>query len=310
MAVKALHHVRFAVKDLDRQEEFASDFGLIVTDRSDDRLVMKTRGGNAYSYGAVKADDNKFIGLAFEVGAEIDLEQAINEHGAEAAESLNLPGGGQAVSMTDADGNQVLLVHGIERGQGEEPYPELMLNTPFRKERLGRNQYARETGPARLWRLGHVGIFVKSFVASSQWYADKIGLIGSDIYHIPGQPPAKIVGFFHLDRGEEYVDHHVLAIMQDECGGCHHISFEVQDFEAQNRTHRFLKRKEYEPIWGVGRHPHCSHVFDVWRSPDRACFETFSDTDLFRKSDGTNIHGISTVVMDEWSDDEPTRYFS
>jgi hypothetical protein len=102
----------------------------------------------------------------------------------------------------------------------------------------------------------------------------------------------------------------VVALMQDERGGCHHISFEVQDYEAQNRTHRFLKRQHYESIWGVGRHPHGSHVFDVWRSPDGARFETFSDTDLFRASDGTNLHDISTVIMDEWVDDGPERYFA
>ena len=60
----------------------------------------------------------------------------------------------------------------------------------------------------------------------------------------------------------------------------------------------------------VGRHPHGSHVFDVWRSPDDARFETFSDTDLFQASDGTNLHDISTVIMDEWLDDGPERYFA
>jgi len=309
MPIKAIHHVRFAVEDLERQEAFASDFGLVVADRSDDRLVMRTRGGDAYAYVAIKSEKDRFRGFAFEVESEQDLDRAVEEHGATRLGELDLPGGGTAVALTDPDGNEVVLLHGCEHGEAEEGYPDLVINTPFRKQRFGRNQHPRETGPAQLWRLGHVGIFVKSFAASRQWYEEKLGLIGSDIYHIPHNPNAQIVGFFRLDRGEEYVDHHVVALMQDERGGCHHISFEVQDFEAQNRTHRFLKRKEYEPIWGVGRHPHGSHVFDVWRSPDRARFETFSDTDLFRASDGTNVHDISTVVMDEWSDDEPTRYF-
>lgn len=310
MATKALHHVHFEVRDLDRQEAFAKDFGLLVADRRDDRLVMRTRGGDACAYVATRGSEDRLIGLAFDVDEEADLEGALVEQGARDIGKLDLPGGGKAVALTDPDGNEVLLIHGSARGAAEEPYAELVINTPFRRERFGRNQYPRETGPARLWRLGHIGLFVKSFAVSSQWYAENIGLIGSDIYHVPGQPQAKIVGFFRLDRGDEYVDHHVLAFMQDERGGCHHISFEVQDFEAQQRTHRFLKRREYESIWGVGRHPHGSHVFDVWRSPDGARFETFSDTDLFRTSDGTSLHDISTVVMDEWSDDEPTRYFA
>lgn len=310
MRLKALHHVRFQVRDLDKQERFGTDFGLITAERTADRLVMHTRGGDQCAYVAVKGDSDKFIGLAFEVDDAASLDEAVTDLGASAVENLDLPGGGRSVSLTDPDGNTVMLVHGVTRADAGDAYPELLLNTPFEKRRFGRNQHGRERGPAQLWRIGHIGLFVKSFRASTEWYARNLGLVGSDIYHIPGQPQAQIVGFFRMDRGEEYVDHHVVAFMQDERGGCHHISFEAQDFEAQQRTHRYLGSKAYEAIWGVGRHPHGSHVFDVWRAPDGARFETFSDTDLFRKDHGTNIHDISQVVMDEWSDDEPTRYFA
>lgn len=310
MRLKGLHHVRFQVRDLDSQEQFCTDFGLVTAERTADRLVMRTRGGDECVYVALKGDSDRFIGLAFEVEDEGSLAEAVSKLGATPVEKLDLPGGGQAVSLTDPDGNVVMLVHGAARRTAEEGYAELLINTPFAKHRFGRNQAPRDRGPAQLWRLGHTGLFVKSFAVSSAWYAEKLGLIGSDVYHVPGIPQAKIVGFYRLDRGEDYVDHHVLAFMQDDRGGCHHISFETQDFEAQQRTHRFLGSKDYESIWGVGRHPHGSHVFDVWRSPDNARFETFSDTDLFRAADGTNVHDISTVVMDEWSDDEPTRYFA
>lgn len=310
MRLKGLHHVRFQVADLDRQERFCTDFGLVTAERTDERLVMRTRGGDECAYVAITGDRDAFLGLAFEVEDESSLTEAQTRLGATPTQELDLPGGGIFASLIDPDGNQVMLVHDSGRRSVEQAYPELLINTPFQKHRFGRNQSPRERGPARLWRLGHVALFVKSFAASTSWYADNLGLIGSDVYHIPGQPQAKIVGFFRLDRGAEYVDHHVLAFMQDERGGCHHLSFETQDFEAQQRTHRFLGSKDYEPIWGVGRHPHGSHVFDVWRSPDRNRFETFSDTDLFRAADGTNVHDISTVVMDEWSDDEPTRYFA
>ncbi|MFV0645448.1 MAG: VOC family protein [Sphingomonadaceae bacterium] len=310
MQLKAIHHVKFAVRDLDRQQAFAEDFGLITVDRSEDRLVMRTRGGDPYAYIAEKADKDRFVGLAFEVADAASLEEARALPGAKDVGALSLPGGGHGVALTDPDGNEVLLIHGVAREQAEEPYTELSINTPFKKARFGRNQHEREVGPARLWRFGHVGLFVKSFADSYAWYQDNLGMIGSDIYHIPGQQQALIVGFIRLNRGEEYVDHHTLALMQDERGGCHHISFETQDFEAQQRTHKFLQTRDYEPIWGVGRHPHGSHVFDVWRSPDGARFETFSDTDLFRASDGTNIHDISTVMMDTWSNDSPDRYFA
>lgn len=310
MRLKAIHHVNFAVRDLDAQQAFGEDFGLVTEQRTDDRLVMRTRGGDACAYVARKAEEDRFVGLAFEVEDEAALEEAAAIDGARDIGELDLPGGGRGVSLHDPDGNEVLLIHASTRRETGEPFPELQLNTPFRKERFGRNQHPRDAGPARLWRLGHVGLFVKNFAQSYAWYSQNLGLIGSDIYHIPGQPQATIVGFCRMDRGDDYVDHHVLALMQDERGGCHHISFEAQDFEAQHHTHKYLKRKEYESIWGVGRHPHGSHVFDVWRSPDGARFETFSDTDLFRAADGTNYHDISTVMMDEWVDDSPERYFA
>ena len=310
MPTSPLHHFRFEVSDLDKQEKFAKDFGLIVEERTDQRLVMRTRGGDQCCYVADKGERDGLTALAFAVDEEADLERSVRENGAREVGELDLPGGGKAVSLTDPDSNEVLLVHGSERIEPGELYPELVLNTPFRKERFGRNQTRRAKEPARLWRIGHMALFVKSFAATRAWYEKNVGLIGSDVYHIPGTPQAEIVGFFRLNRGDEYVDHHVIAFMQDDRGGCHHISFEVQDYEAQHTAHCFLKRQNYESIWGVGRHPHGSHVFDVWRSPDGARFETFSDTDLFRASDGTNLHDISQVMMDEWLDDSPERYFA
>jgi catechol 2,3-dioxygenase-like lactoylglutathione lyase family enzyme len=310
MRLKRFHHVMFRVRDLDSVEAFAGDFGLVTVERSDSRLVMRTRGGDTCAYVAEKGEKDAFVGLAFEVEERASLDEAVSRLGASPVASLALPGGGSFVSLKDPDGNEVLLVHGGARHAAEEPYPELLLNTPFKQQRFGQSQQPRERGPARLWRLGHIGLFVKSFAESTAWYADKLGLIGSDVYHLPGLPHVKIVGFFRLDRGDDYVDHHVIAFMQDERGGCHHISFEAQDFEAQSRTHRYLRSKQYEPIWGVGRHPHGSHVFDVWRSPDGARFETFSDTDLLRADYVTRVHDISTVVVDEWLDDGPERYFA
>lgn len=310
MHLKSPHHVRFSVRDLDKQEKFANDFGLITEERTEEKLVMRTQGGDVVAYIAFKGDEDRYLGIAFEAEDESVLEEAISKHGATRLEPDSIPGVEQAVSMLDPDGNQVIIVYGVTQRPPGEAYPELAFNTPFNKTRLGRSQSPRDRGPARLWRLGHMGLFVKSFEKSSAWYSEKLGLIGSDIYHVPNVPQAKIVGFFRLDRGDEYVDHHVLAIMQDETRtDCHHISFEAQDYEAQGRTHRFLEAKQYESIWGVGRHPHGSHIFDVWRSPDGARFETFSDTDLFKAQDGTNIHDISTVDMDVWSNQGPEKYF-
>jgi catechol 2,3-dioxygenase-like lactoylglutathione lyase family enzyme len=310
MAIKCLHDVKFSVQDLDAQETFASDFGLVTSEKTDEHLFMKTRGGDVASYLAFKGDSDHLIGMAFAADDEQTLEEAVSRHGATETDVTDMPGIERAVALTDPDGHQVLIALCSESLPAEEADPELVLNTPFNKQRLGRQQIVRELGPARLWRIGHIALFVKSFPASRAWYEEKLGLIGSDIYHVPDMPEVKIVGFFRLNRGEEYVDHHILALMQDETRtDCHHISFETQDFEMQQRTHRHLLSRDYESIWGVGRHPHGCHIFDVWRAPDGARFETFSDTDQYQEKDGTNIHDISQTEMDIWSSEGPEKYF-
>lgn len=201
MQIKGLHHVRFQARDLDSLEAFAADFGLITEERTSDRLVMRTSGGDECVYVAVKADKDSFEGFAFEVEDRASLDDAVTDLGASPVSELDLPGGGHFVSLVDPDGNKVLLVHGAARRAVGEAYPDLVHNTPFEKRRFGKNQSPRERGPARLWRIGHVGLFVRNFAQSTKWYAEKFGLIGSDVYHIPGQRQAQIVGFFRLDRG-------------------------------------------------------------------------------------------------------------
>lgn len=312
MRVRSLHHAFFEITDLERTEAFARDFGLLSAERTEQRLVMRTSGGDAYAYVADKSDTPRFGGIAFEVEQAEDLEQAVAVHGATAVEPLPLPGGGSFVALTDPDGFEIRLVHGIARRKADASQPDLTLNAPGTYARAGRFEPKRKLGPACLFRLGHVGLFVKSFAQSRRWYEQVLGLIPSEIYHVPGQPEAQIIGFMRLNRGGERVDHHCVALMQSMTGesACHHISFEAQDFDAQFVAHRYLQDRGHEAVWGVGRHPHGSHVFDVWRDPDRNRFETFSDTDLLTERDGTRIHDLHDVEMDVWSSDPPDRYFA
>lgn len=312
MMLRKLHHVTFHTRDLAQTEQFAQDFGLITIERSATRLVMATQGSEAFAYVAHQSDEPKFIGFAFEVASQADLEEAISAHGAQGIVELDLPGGGRCATLIDPNGFRMDLIHGAGTKQALPPYPEWQMNSPLAYPREGRFEPKRPMAPAKLFRLGHIGLFVPNFLASLPWYRDVLGLIPSDIYHVPGLPHVQIIGFLRLDHGEELVDHHCIALMQSMDGrsDCHHISFEAQDFEAQFMSHRYLESRGYDLVWGVGRHPHGSHVFDVWRDPDRNRFETFTDTDRLRKSDGTRVHDVHDVEMDVWSSDPPDRYFS
>ena len=268
MDLVRIHHVRFRSTNIEETERFSNDFGLITVERNEKLLVMKTSGSDVFSYLAEKSDTSGFIGFAFEVATEADLLEAGKISGSSDIEDCPFPGGGKMVSFTDPDGFIVNLIYNCAHVDALPiKYEALMVNTPQERIRFGRAQATREFAPAQLFRLGHIGLFVKDFAKSCAWYEKTLGLMGSDTYHLPNNVHAKIVGFYRLNRGTDWVDHHVIGFMQRDEADCHHISFEVQDYESQFVAHSWLDEKGYESVRGVGRHPHGSHVFDMWRDP-------------------------------------------
>lgn len=166
MKIRSLHHVSFIVTDIEKTHEFAKDFGLRTVEKCDDRFIMQTGGGDAWCYKAVKGERG-FSGLGFLVESESDLEEAIDKHGATAIRKLDTPGGGVGVTLTSPEGIKVDLVHGIEGDTPVEVHPELRLNTPASRTRFAAPQETRPLGPASLYRLGHLGLFVKNIAALS-----------------------------------------------------------------------------------------------------------------------------------------------
>lgn len=310
MKVHSIHHVNFAVTNLATTRRFAEDFGLVTVCATASDLVMRTSGGDAWSYKAEQSDTAAFRGLGFAVESEEDLNEAVSEHGATSVRALSTPGGGLGVTLTSPEGFKVDLVTGIKGADPGETLPQLRQNAPGARTRFTDPQNHRPLAPATLFRLGHVGLFVKDFGRMAAWLETVLGMKRSDSLHVPGNPDAYIGGFFRLDHGKEWVDHHSLFLGQSSKSDVHHISFEAQDYEAQFRAHRWLQSQGWEPNWGVGRHPLGSHVFDVWFDPDRYRFESFSDTDLVNCDHKPGHYDAKGQDLDMWSSDSPQRYFA
>lgn len=308
LKLKALHHVRFQVTDLDATERFATDFGLSLAARDGNTIYMRGAGSDAYSYVAETGPQNSFGGIAFVVESAAELVRAVDDYGATPIRELKSPGGGLMTTLTDPEGLQWHLIANIESVEPKSLRPSLQVNTGAAKERRGATQHKPAVGPPQLLKLGHVGIFVKDFGKASRWFQDVPGLLPSDVLYA-GSRENCIGGFYRLNRGDEWVDHHTLAVFGMGRSDCHHISFEVQDSEAQFLAHRWLLQRGWEPIWGVGRHPLGSHVFDVWRDPAGYRFETYSDTDLCNASQPPGLHSIEGAQMDLWSNEHPEKYF-
>jgi catechol 2,3-dioxygenase-like lactoylglutathione lyase family enzyme len=306
--IRALHHVHVQVTDLEANRRFVEAFGLRDAGRVGERHHFRTGGRDAYSLVVQPGADTSLLGLAFEVDRREDLLQAVRDFGAEPPRALNAPGGGEAVTLRDPEGLAIHLVHGIE-GHAPAALPEPMhINYPGRMVRLNAGHQRRAVGPAQLLRLGHVGLFIRSFDTVA-WYEQVLGLRCSERFHA-GTPDHPVGGFWRLDRGAEHVDHHTVGFFAFGKTALHHLSFEVFDIEQQMFAHRHLQRQGYELVWGVGRHPLGSHVFDTWKDPNGLRFETYSDTDLCNDQRAPLHHDIAGSEMDLWSNDSAERYFA
>lgn len=310
MALTGLHHVHLKARDLPGTLAFTSDFGLVEAGRSSDgKVYLRGAGSAAYHVVLESADASSLAGLAFGVDSREDLERAISQHGG-TRWALSGPGGGEAVQLTDPEGIPVHLVYGVaERKPDPLPDPMIFNQGGNNQPRKGAPQMLPELAPPALFRLGHIGLFVRNFAACDAWYREVLGLLPSDQMWV-GQPSNMIGGFYRINRGKEFVDHHTVAMFAFGKSDLHHISFEVQNSAVQFRSHRWLERKGHQLVWGVGRHIKGSHVFDVWRCPSGYRFETFSDTDLFDADYPVSVYNVSEGAdMDAWSDRDAAAYF-
>src|SRR5262249_28408624 len=158
--------------------------------------------------------------------------------GASGIESLDEPGGGRRVRLTDPMGYTVEVVHGIASAPARPVHrPDINIGS----ERLRRKGelYRVPIGPSHVKRIGHAVLMTPHFERTLAWYRETLGFLCSDeVYR--GEPGNLVGSFNRIDRGEEFVDHHVLYVIRGEKTGLNHISFEVQDFDDVLVGHEHL----------------------------------------------------------------------
>ena len=279
----ALAYVRVQVEDLEASERFFNKFGLITRERTVDRLYLAGTGSEHHLVIA-HAGSPKMLAAAFEVANMRDLERASAMiAGASGVLPLSDAGGGFHVTLPDADGNMIELVHGITECAPVAVLDPPELNTAIHPNRR-RNQIVRPAfSPSRVARLGHVVFKTPSIETLVQWYAETIGFLDSDdVAHEKGEE--LIMSFVRLDRGHHYVDHHVMQFLKGERNHINHISFEVQDLDDLYMGHDALADAGYRHVWGIGRHLQGSQIFDYWLDPHGVMYEHWTDSDRFDAS--------------------------
>ena len=259
--LQATAFVVYYHQDLAEARRFLLDFGFtIVREEAGKEICFKGYGVEPVLYVARQVNGvSYFEAAAYEVESRKELERASEIKGASPISSLDTPGGGEMVRLTDPAGHHVYLVHGQTKIQAEPPaFKKLVVNYEDEKPRKG--QFQRfEPGPAPVHRWGHYGVTYPagSYQTMFDWYTKNLALTPSDVVYKDDKPSTC---FFHIDRGLEFTDHHAFFFKPAKPGqkpSVAHAAFEVHDFDIQMLGHNFLEEQGYENCWGVGRV--CSH---------------------------------------------------
>ena len=151
---KDMAYGRLRSPDLDLQEEFLTRFGMTRAARTPTALYM--RGTDpAHHIHVTEKGEPKFLGFAYYAESEDDLKRIAAAPGASGIETIDEPGGGKRVRLTEPNGYQVEVVYGIET---LPPIPLL----PRQKLNSGEDPLARAgelmrlpKGPSQVKRIGH-----------------------------------------------------------------------------------------------------------------------------------------------------------
>lgn len=294
---------RLRSPDLDQAEEFLTAFGLVRAARTKDKLFM--RGTDpVHHIHVTERGPSKFLGFGYLVASEDDLKKAATAPGASGIEQIDEPGGGKRVRLTDPQGYQIELVHGMENVP-KLPVRKTVMNWGEEKKRRAGELCRLPKGPAQVKRIGH-GVVMSTDIASTlKWYRETLGfLISDDVYE--GDKANLIGSFNRLDRGDDYVDHHVFFCLAGPKNGLNHLSFEVRDLDDVMLGQAHLKEAgKYKHVWGVGRHVLGSQIYDYWYDPWGRVHEHWTDTDVLNARTPANQIPAGEGLLSQWGDAVP-----
>lgn len=289
---------RLRSPDLDQAEEFLSDFGMVKVERTNTKLFM--RGSDpAHHIHITEKGDAKFLGMAFYAKSEDDLKTLAKLPGASGIESIDEPGGGKRVRLTEPNGYTIEVVHGIQT-LPKLDVKRLPTNSGDEPLRRKGDLMRPARGPTPVKKIAHGVMASPKIKETLKWFRESFGLISSD--DIYAGPKENIIASFNrCDCGDEYVDHHVFFCMSGERAGLNHFSFEVADIDAVFIDHEYLKSKnKYEHVWGIGRHLLGSQVYDYWADPWGRIHEHWADSDRLNVRSGSNLMPVEEGLTSQW----------
>lgn len=298
---------RLRSPDLDVAEEFLTRFGMLRSERTDKALYMRGTDPSHHIHVTEKGDP-KFLGLAYYVDDEDDLKRLSKAPGASAVETIDEPGGGKRVRLTEPNGYQIEVVCGIAPVEEIHVVRQRMNSGEAPLSRAGELMRLPK-GPAHVKRIGHGVLMSPRITETVAWFREILGFVCSDDVYVEKQD--NIIGSFNrCDRGDAYVDHHVFFCLAHQKTGLNHMSFEVPDIDDVAMGHHYLKKFGYEHMWGIGRHVLGSQVYDYWADPWGRVHEHWADSDRLNLANGSNLVPVDEALVSQWGEAPPEKFIN
>ena len=297
---------RLQSPSLDEAEEFLVNFGMVRAARTKDALYMRGTDPNHHLH-VTHLGPPKFLGLAFFVESEDDLKRAAKAPGASDIESIDEPGGGKRVRLSDPHGYQIELICGMEKA---DPLPTRrnVLNWGDEKDRRAGELMRLKRGPSEVKRIAHAVIMTQGVPEKIKWYRETLGLVSSDDVYA-GDERNVIASFNRCDRGPTYVDHHTFLCLEGPKVGLNHLSFEVQSIDDVMLGHEHLRSVgKYKHVWGIGRHVLGSQVFDYWQDPWGRVHEHWTDSDVLNDQAKPQLLPAEEGLSSQWGEPAPQDF--
>jgi catechol 2,3-dioxygenase-like lactoylglutathione lyase family enzyme len=304
--VRDVAWIRLGSPDLDQAERFLTDFGLLRQVRTENALYMRGTG-DAHHLHITERGPDRVLGVAFHADSEADLHRlAAHAAGASGVEALNEPGGGKRVRLKDHNGFTMEVVHGVAT-VATLPERHSVLNTGAERPRLGQLQRI-EPRPCQVKRMGHAVFSTPDIEGSVAWAHRHFGFMVSEHVHAEDNPEFLLASFNRADRGDEFVDHHIMMFGRHSRAGLNHISYEVQDMDDLHAGHDWLQQQGHYHLWGIGRHLLGSQVFDYWKDPWGRVHEHWTDTDTLNASMAPRLVPKSQGLKSQWGPQAPQEF--
>jgi catechol 2,3-dioxygenase-like lactoylglutathione lyase family enzyme len=190
--------------------------------------------------------------VCYELASGVALDEAartLTDRGA-APELVAVPVRGDALELSDPDGNRVRLVPRVRPDDARPAEVKQSSRIPGWHPR----------------KFGHVNFLTVDVARQVRWYTEVLGFGVTDWIGDEGV-------WLHVDR-----DHHVLAFLQKGVNHLHHLAFELVDWGEMRVALDHLAQNGRHIVWGPGRHGMARNLFSYFRMREEDLFvELFAD---------------------------------